>query len=155
LIQTIATLTYEAYSCAGGRAYFGKASQERVFCELFARLIFDRMRKHKSKRIEIFLGNERAGLRDALQGVVSSCVHSINASHRGQVGFPPVIHTIKRGDGCLELTRYVAAVVRQQLERGEFEPAERRDYRRIESKVRLIRRLETDEFFSRRHPLPD
>ncbi len=154
-IKTIATLTYEAYACAADRAYFKETSKERIFCELFGGLIFDRISKHKSERIELFLRDERAGLVDALQGVVSSCVHRINTTGRGQVRHPPTIRMIKPRDGCIELAQYVAAVVGQRLDAGVSARKDRRDYRRIESKVRLIRRLDTGQFFSRHHPLPD
>jgi hypothetical protein len=154
-IQSIATLTYEAYTCAANRAYFKETSEERIFCELFGRLLFDRISKHKSQRIEIFLRSERAGLVDVLQGVVSSCVHSINSGGRGKVLYHPTIHTMQPRDGCIEVVKYVAAIVRQRLDDGESERSGRRDFRRIESRVRLIRRLDTGEFFSRHRSLPD
>ncbi len=154
-IATIATLTYEAYTCTADRAYFGEASEDRIFCELFGRLLFDRLSKHKSEQIEIFLRDERASLLEALEGVVSSCVHRINSSTRGQVRYPPTLHMIKPRDGCIELAQYVAAIVGQRLGTGESAPKDRRDYRRIESKVRLIRRLDTGEYFNRRFPLKD
>lgn len=155
LIATIATLTYEAYTCAADKAYFGETSEERIFCELFGRFLFDRISKHKSERIEIFLRDERAPLLEALEGVVSSCVHRINSTTRGQVRYPPTIHMIKPRDGCIELAQYVAAIVGQRLGTGESARKDRRDYRRIESKVRLIRRLDTGEYFNRRFPLKD
>lgn len=154
-IETIAPLTYEAYSCAADISYFKDAPEQRIFCELFGRLLFDRISKHKSERIEIFLKNERAGLLEVLEGVVSSCVHRINSSGRGQVRYEPTINMIKPRDGCIELAKYVAAVVAQRLDQRKSAAKERRDYRRIESKVRLIRRLDTGQFFSRHHPLRD
>ena len=154
-IATIATLTYEAYTCAADKAYFGETSEERIFCELFGRLLFDRISKHKAEHIEIFLRDERAGLLEALEGVVSSCVHRINSSRRGEVRYPPTIRMIKPRDGCVELAQYVAAVVGQRLDTGVSARKDRRDYRRIESKVRLIRRLDTGEYFNRRFPLKD
>jgi hypothetical protein len=154
-ISTISILTYEAYTCAAGKAYFGQTSEERVFCELFGRLLFDRISKHKAERIEIFLRGERAGMLEVLEGVVSSCVRRINSSKRGEVRYPPTIHMIKPRDGCIELAQYVAAIVGQRLDTGVSDRKDRRDYRRIESKVRLIQRLDTGEYFNRRSPLKD
>ena len=154
-IATIATLTYEAYTCAADKAFFGATSEQRIFCELFGRLVFDRISKHKTKRIEILLKNERAGLLEALEGVVSSCVHRINSSRRGEVSHTPALHVVKSRDGCIELTHYVAAIVGQRLATGVSAPEDRRDYRKIESKVRLIRRLDSGEYFSRHFPLKD
>ena len=153
-IETIATLTYEAYTCAASRVYFSETSEERILSELFGRLLFDRISKHKSERIEIVLRNDRADLIGALEGVASSCVHAINSKGRGQVRYQPIIRVSKPKDGCIELARYVAAVVCQRIDQSES-VANRRDYRRIASKVRLIRRLDTGQFFSRHRPLPD
>jgi hypothetical protein len=154
-IAAIASLTFEAYTCSANRAFFGETSEERIFCELFGRLLFDRISKHKAERIEIFLRDERAGMLEVLEGVVSSCVHRINSSRRGEVRYPPSIHMIKPRDGCIELAQYVAAVVGQRLDTGVSDRKDRRDYRRIESKVRLIRKLDTGEYFNRRFPLKD
>jgi hypothetical protein len=122
---------------------------------LFGRLLFDRIKKHRSRRIEIFLCAERESLLALLQGVVSSCVHNINTSGPGQVRVLPALRITGGIEHCLELTRYVAAIVQQRLDPSESKIQVARQYRTIKSKVRLIRRLDTGEYFSRHHPLPD
>jgi len=154
-IESIAPLTYEAYTCAAKRTYFGESAEESVFCELFGRLLIDRIKKHRSRRIEIFLSAERESLLAPLQGVVSSCVHNINTGGRGQVRALPVVRMEEQIKECLELTGYVAAIVQQRLDPSESETQAARQFRRIQSKVRLIRRLDTGEYFSRHHPLSD
>lgn len=154
-IESIAPLTYEAYTCVAKTTYFGEAAEESVFCELFGRLLFDRIKKHRSRRIEIFLCAERESLLALLQGVVSSCVHNINTSGPGQVRVLPALRITGGIEHCLELTRYVAAIVQQRLDPSESKIQVARQYRTIKSKVRLIRRLDTGEYFSRHHPLPD
>ena len=84
-----------------------------------------------------------------------SCVHSINTTSRGQVRELPAVHTADALEECLELTGYVAAIIRERLDSVTSETSAARRYRNIESKVRLIRRLDTGEYFSRHHPLPN
>ena len=154
-IDTMVPLTYEAYTCVAKRAYFGEAAEERVFCELFGRLLIDRIKKHRSRPIGIVLSADRKGLLDVVRGVISSCVHSINTTGRGRVCVSPTVRISEGLDECLELTRYVAAIVQQRLDPSDSETQAARRFRRIKSKVRLIRRLDTGEYFSRHHPLPD
>jgi len=154
LIETIARLTYEAYTCVADIAYFKEISEELIFCELFGKLLLDRISKHKSERIEIFLRSEREGLREFIEGVASSCVHAINSRGRGRVLHAPIIHMLTPRNGCIELAQYIAAIVSRRLDQRATE-SDGRNFRRIESKVRLIQRLDTGQRFSRRHPLPD
>jgi Caspase domain len=154
-IETIAPLTYEAYTCAATETYFRESAEESVLCELFGRLLIDRIRKHRFRRIQILINQERKALLSLLQGVVSSCVHNINTSGRGSVRVEPVVQVASGREECLELTGYVAAIVHERLDPSTSRTQAARHYRRIESKVRLIRRLDTGEYFSRHHPLPD
>ena len=154
-IETMVPLTYEAYTCMAKRGYFGEAGEERVFRELFGRLLIDRIKKHRSRPIEIVLSADRKDLLEIVRGVISSCTHSINTTSRGQVRVSPTVRISERLEECLELTRYVAAIVQQRLDPSEWGTQAARRFRRIKSKVRLIRRLDTGEYLSRHHPLPD
>jgi Caspase domain len=154
-VETMIPLTYEAYTCVAKRSYFGEASEERVFCELFGRLMIDRIKKHRAREIKIILPPERKGLIDLLRGVIASCVHRINTERRGHVLAMPMVQINEDLDECLELSRYVAAIVQQRLDPSDSESQSKRRFRQIKSKVRLIRRLDTGEYFSRHHPLPD
>ena len=154
-VETMVPLTYEAYTCVAKRSFFGEAAEERVFCELFGRLMVDRIKKHRARAIEIILSAERKGLLDLLRGVIASCIHVISTEGRGSVRVMPMVRIAEDLDECLELSRYVAALVQQRLDPSDSETQAKRRFRRIRSKVRLIRRLDTGEYFSRHHPLPD
>jgi hypothetical protein len=153
-LESLSLLTYEAYSCAAEKTYFEDASAQDVFRELFGALLYDRIKKYRTRTITIWLHGDQRGMLPLLQDVVMSCVHRINTTSSGQVRELPAVHAVDILEECLELTSYVAAILRERLDSVATEISAVRRYRNIESKVRLIRRLDTGEYFSRHHPLP-
>ena len=66
-LESIYAVTYEAYSCAAEKTYFEDASEEDVFRELFGRLLYDRIKKYRTRTITIGLRSDQRGILALLQ----------------------------------------------------------------------------------------
>ena len=165
-IETLSSLLFEAYVCYAKESSFPSQTGQDAYECLFGRLIYERLRANKSRRINIWLSPLNQLHIEDRQKIVNSCVQTItNRDNKGFREQPAVKLTSGPEDG-LAVAHYSCVIVQKYLkylettgtqERLGFErigTQERLDFERIRNKVRVVHNFITNEFFTRSNPLP-
>ena len=154
-IETLSSLIFEAYICYAEKDSFTSQTDQDVYECLFGRLMYERLRANKARRINIWLSQLHQPHIENRQKIVSSCVQSItNSDGRGFLEQPTVELTSGPEDG-LAVAHYSCVIVQKYLKYLETTGTQGRlDFERIRNKVRVVHNFTTDEFFTRKNPLP-
>ena len=165
-IETLSSSIFEAYVCYAKKGSITSQTGQDVYECLFGRLMFERLRANKARRINIWLSQLHQPHIENRRKIVSSCVQSIiNSDGRGFREQPTVELTSGPEDG-LAVAHYSCVIVQKYLkylettgtqERLGFErigTQERLGFERIRNKVRVVHNFTTNEFFTRKNPLP-
>jgi len=154
-IETLSSLIFEAYVCYAEKGAFTSQTGQDAYGCLFGRLMFERLRASKAQRINIWLNQLHQPYIESRQKIVSSCVQSITNSDG--VGFreQPTVELTSGPDDGLAVAHYSCVIVQKYLKYLETAGTlERLDFERIRNKVRVVHNFTTDEFFTRKNPLP-
>ncbi len=154
-IETLSSLIFEAYVCYAEKDSFTSQTDQDVYECLFGRLMYERLRANKARRINIWLSQLHQPHIENRQKIVSSCVQSItNSDGRGFLE-QPTVELTSGPEGGLAVAHYSCVIVQKYLKYLETTGTqERLDFERIRNKVRVVHNFTTDEFFTRKNPLP-
>ncbi|TKD08433.1 S1 family peptidase [Polyangium fumosum] len=145
---------FEAYVCCAPRKFFGEKPEQLVFEQLLEGVLADRLRRHASRIVFI---HATSGTRTkALPGVVSAMASQIGMKRQIRKDAPALreheVSLVERAEACHWVTDYVCEIVKARVDAAD--PRDSREFESIRDKVRLVRRLDTNRFFSRKAPLP-
>jgi hypothetical protein len=120
---------------------------------LIQKVLFDRIMDHKSKTIHISIEKpyrETISITELINDVVTG----INKRAKVDIT-PPVIKYPGKEETCLSLSDYVCGVFKAHyLKLGDTDNFEKRDFRRIGGKIRVIHDYVNDIFYTRKNPFP-
>ena len=151
-IETLSSSIFEAYVCYAEESSFTSQTGQDAYECLFGRLMFERLRANKARRINIWLSQLHQPYIENRQKIVNSHVQAItNIDNRGFLG-QPTVELANGPEYGLAVARYSCAIVKNYLEATGT--SERLDFERIRNKVRVVHNFITNEFFTRSNPLP-
>lgn len=151
-IETLSSLIFEAYVCYAEKGFITSQTGQDAYECLFGRLMFERLRANKARRINIWLSQLHQPHIENRQKIVSSHVQAItNIDNRG-FREQPTVELTKGPEYGLAVAHYSCAIVQKHLEATGT--SERLDFERIRNKVRVVHNFTTGEFFTKKKPLP-
>ena len=158
-IETLSSLIFEAYVCYAEKGSFTSQTGQDAYECLFGRLMFERLRANKARRINIWLSQLHQPHIENRQEIVNSHVQAItNIDNRG-FQEQPTVELTNGPEYGLAVAHYSCVIVQKYLEivQKHLEAtgtSERLDFERIRNKVRVVHNFTTKEFFTRNNPLP-
>ena len=150
-IETLSSLLFEAYVCYAEESSFPSQTSQDAYECLFGRLIYERLRANKPRRINIWLSQLHQPHIENRQKIVNSCVQSITNSDNSGFREQPTIELTNGPEYGLAVAHYSCAIVQKYLEAAGT--SGRLDFERIRNKVRVVHNFTTNEFFTRKNPL--
>jgi hypothetical protein len=154
-MDLISGMPFQAYVCFVEKAapFDARAWHDR----LLGRLLFERLRANRRRRIEICF--EQTDTRHArrlreVQAIVSACMGAISHD-RGGAPFEPGLRCAGKEEPCLSIADYVGAIVRTYLDE-RHDPTKTSStvqLYRLQPKLRVIHDYGRDTFFTRHNPL--
>lgn len=147
-------LLFEAYICSANKKFLGSTATEETenFDRLLGRLMYERLRANRSRPIRIWLAQKHKHYAERVQAVISSQILTISQNDRVRLSAEPVVDSSPSGDLCSSVADYVCHLVLKRVKNPSS--LEARDFEKIRSKVRVVHKFDTDEFFTRNNPLP-
>ncbi|MGD0021208.1 MAG: hypothetical protein ABSC54_02790 [Smithellaceae bacterium] len=120
---------------------------------LIQKVLFDRLMDHKNKIIHISIEKPYKDTM-SITGLINDTVSEINKKTKVDI-ISPVIKYPGKEEKCCSLPDYVCGIFRAHYLRLEnAENFEKRDFRRIVAKIRVIHDYVNDIFYTRRNPFP-
>ena len=151
-IETLSSLLFEAYVCYAEESSFPLQTDQDAYECLFGRLIYERLRANKSQRINIWLSQLHQLHVEDRQKIVNSCVQAIANSDNKGFREQPAVKLTNGPEYGMAVAHYSCVIVQKYLETAGAQ--ERLDFERIRNKVRVVHNFTTNEFFTRKNPLP-
>jgi hypothetical protein len=152
ITDRVATLLFEGYACFADRSFFGSLDDGRIREILFGRLLYERLRAYRYKRILINVSEDSASSIEDTQELVQALLRDIHEREGILLDHSPAIARVMPGDACTTIGSYVSAITLKKLESPDSSGA--RAFEKIRNKMRLIHDLATDTFYSRDRQLP-
>jgi RNA-directed DNA polymerase len=168
VIELISELPLDAY------IYYKRKQEDFVpsrnfdwYDQLFGKLLYDRLQKHKLSPICIYFEQHGSSFSDRerkLRGIVERLASDIKLKTGGVIQFLPTISSAGKEESCLAAADYIAAVFRdyerlwtERVSMGKPVSSgswQSRHFAMLRPKIRVIHNLSTDEFFTRHNPFP-
>jgi len=120
---------------------------------LIQKVLFDRIIDHKNKKIYICI--EKPFKETILiTELINNAVSEIKKRTKVDIT-PPVIKYLGKEESCLSLADYVCGVFKHHyLKLKDINNFEKRDFKKIEGKIRVIHDYMNDIFYTRNNPFP-
>ena len=153
-IDFLAMQTFQAYiSFVDKDKLDNQYNLKNIHKRLIQKVLFDRIMDHKKKTIHICIEKpfkETILITELINSAVTEIENRANVNIT-----PPVIRYLGKEESCLSLADYVCGVFKSHyLKLKDMNNFEKRDFKRIGGKIRVIHDYMNDIFYTRKNPFP-
>jgi hypothetical protein len=168
VLDLIATLPFEAYIYYRPKGNnFCPSDGFDWYDQLFGKLMYDRLCKHKNSTISIFFeqhGSSFKAREQELESIILRLISEIKLKNVIDFTAFPEVKSAGKEEQCLAVADYVAAIFKdceytvvKMQEAGNHENStswQTRHFSMLRPKIRVIHYYKTGEFFTRSNPFP-
>lgn len=153
-IDFLSSLTFNAYITYANKYNMDRSYEMKsLYSLMLQNILKDRIIDHKNKLIHICIEKPFRQI-NALSGLINLSVSEINRLHRLKIQQPQIEYRGKE-EPCLCIPDYVCGIFHAHLLKlNEINNYEKREFKRIIGKIRVIHDYAIDEFYTRKKPFP-